>query len=189
MWTSCALCKSVPVHINLYLHCIVPAFKNSWCCLPIRYILTLSIFMSLVPRPLLFAFTTIHGNRRLAKMGKAWEHSSHGWTWGGRVGGEGEKPIFKYVRNKLESKFLTSQDEYSFDHANVWSPKLRWSARMDDPMHCFGSWAPPPYVHLVSTWHHSCDECSQAFPVLHQPCIIVNENGRGLGMKLWYNNA
>ena len=25
--------------------------------------------------PLLFAFTIIHGNRRLSKMGEAWEHS------------------------------------------------------------------------------------------------------------------
>ena len=25
--------------------------------------------------------------------------------------------------------------------------------------------APPPNVHLASTRHHSCDRCSQAFPV------------------------
>ena len=24
----------------------------------------------------------------------------------------------------------------------------------------------PPYVHLMSTRHHSCDRCSQAFPVI-----------------------
>ena len=42
------------------------------------------------------------------KTGKAWEHSSHEWTQGG-LGGEG--PIFKYICTKLESEFLTGQDE------------------------------------------------------------------------------
>ena len=42
---------------------------------------------------------------------------------------------------------------------------------------------PLPYVHLTFTWRHSRDECSQAFPVLHQPCIIVNANGGGLGTR------
>ena len=48
-------------------------------------------------------------------MGKTWEHSSHEWTQGergGGGGGGGEGPIFKYICIKLESKFLTSQDEY-----------------------------------------------------------------------------
>ena len=48
----------------------------------------------------------------------------------------------------------------------------------------FVSWSPPPHVHLTSIWHHSRDECSQAFPVLHQLCIIVNTNGGGLGTRL-----
>ena len=38
-------------------------------------------------------------------MGKAWEHSSR------EVDIRGEGPMFKYVRNKLESEFLTGQDE------------------------------------------------------------------------------
>ena len=41
-------------------------------------------------------------------MGKAWEHSSREWTQGGC---RGEGLIFKYVRTKLESKFLTGQDK------------------------------------------------------------------------------
>ena len=37
-------------------------------------------------------------------------------------------------------------------------------------MYCFCSWAPPPYIHLGSTWRISRDECSLAFPVW----IVVN---------------
>ena len=48
----------------------------------------------------------------------------------------------------------------------------------------FVSWSPPPHVHLTSIWHHSRDECSQAFPVLHQLCITVNANEGGLGTRL-----
>ena len=39
----------------------------------------------------------------------------------------------------------------------------------------------PPYVHLASTRRHSCDRCSQAFPVfraLPLLCIILNKNRR-----------
>ena len=52
------------------------------------------------------------GAKDRRKTGKAWEHSSHEWTQGGRkvdVGGEGL--IFKYMCTKLESEFLTAQDE------------------------------------------------------------------------------
>ena len=52
--------------------------------------------------------------------------------------------------------------------------------------------APPPYVHLASTWRHTRDEWDQAFPVfraLPLPCIIPNanrrtKNGGGLGTRL-----
>ena len=49
-----------------------------------------------------------HGYPEDRKMGKAWEHSLREWTGGGR---RGEGPIFKYIFTKLESEFLTSQDE------------------------------------------------------------------------------
>ena len=52
----------------------------------------------------------------------------------------------------------------------------------------------PPRVHLASTWRHSRDECSQAFPVLFDlpiPCIPCipwtqtgDQNGGGLGPRL-----
>ena len=53
-------------------------------------------------------------------------------------------------------------------------------------------WAPPPYVHLASTWCHSRDEwcrSSPFFTALPHPCIIVNANQRtngvGLGTRLF----
>ena len=46
----------------------------------------------------------------------------------------------------------------------------------------------PPYVHLASTRRHSCDSCSQAFPVFATlPLLNANrrtENGGGLGTRL-----
>ena len=46
-----------------------------------------------------------------------------------------------------------------------------------------------PYIHLVSTWHRSRDECSQFFTTLPLPCVIVIANkqkkiGVGLGTRL-----
>ena len=47
------------------------------------------------------------------------------------------------------------------------------------------------YIHLASTWRHSCDECSQAlhfifFVNLPIPCIIVNANGRSKHIQTWW---
>ena len=44
--------------------------------------------------------------------------------------------------------------------------------------HLFERGPLPPYVHLTSNRRHSCDRCSQAFPVfrgLLLPCIILNK--------------
>ena len=51
-----------------------------------------------------------------------------------------------------------------------------------------------PYVHLASTWHHSHDECSQAFPVflpVFRSRVLLwtqteGKNGGGLGRRLVY---
>ena len=56
--------------------------------------------------------------------------------------------------------------------------------RVLEPMIQYIVLAVGPHVHIASTWHHSRDECSQAFPILHKPCIIVNANGEGLGTRL-----
>ena len=49
--------------------------------------------------------------------------------------------------------------------------------------------------HHMSTWHHSCDKCSQAYPVFHRFSISMyytgckpnNKNKRGLRMRLIRN--
>ena len=64
-----------------------------------------------------FMFTIMHGSGGPAKNEEGWDHSSCEWTRGGR---RGEGPIFKYVRTKRESEFLTVKT--SFDYP---SPKLR----------------------------------------------------------------
>ena len=61
-----------------------------------------------------------------------------------------------YVLN-LKVSFLPVKTS-SFDHTNVWSPKLQWNARTDDPVHSLfwqlgTSPLHPPCVHLTSfTW-------------------------------------
>ena len=69
--------------------------------------------ISLVPRPPPFLPSVcVHNNTRERKTGKKQgrlgiiHHVS-----GCKVDVGGEGPIFKYVRTKLESKFLTGQDE------------------------------------------------------------------------------
>ena len=69
-----------------------------------------------------FAFTIIHESGRPAKT---WGRPGSIHHVSGReVDVGGEEPIFKYIRTKLESEFLTAQDEY-FHHAKVWNPKTR----------------------------------------------------------------
>ena len=71
---------------------------------------------NLIPRPhsqacfyLPFAFTMIHGNGRPVK--KRGRPGSIYHMSGREVDVRREGPIFKYVRTKLESEFLTGQDE------------------------------------------------------------------------------
>ena len=56
-----------------------------------------------------FAFKITHGNGRSVKYREDWEHSSREWMQGGHGGGGS---IFKYLHAKLESEFLTGQDEW-----------------------------------------------------------------------------
>ena len=103
-------------------------------------------------------------------------------------------PDYKYGRNKTESEFLTGQAEYSWSYERLGSCLAVERSMMKSSMlfHVFECGPLPPYVHLASTWHHSHDRCSQAFPVfraLPLPCIILNanrrtKNGRGLGTRL-----
>ena len=71
------------------------------------------ITVSLVPRPPLFLPSIcIHNNTQERKTGEKRGRPGSIHHVSGRevdVGGEG--PIFKYIRTKLESEFLTGQDE------------------------------------------------------------------------------
>ena len=52
----------------------------------------------------------------------------------------------------------------------------------------------PLYIHLTSTWLHTCDKCSQAFPAFcpsSTPVCLLwiqteDKNGGGLGTRLTY---
>ena len=51
---------------------------------------------------------------------------------------------------------------------------------------------PPPYIQLASTWHHSCDKCSQPFPIFDHSSASMyyterkpkSKSGEALGMRL-----
>ena len=108
-------------------------------------------------------FTIIHGSRRSVKNR---EGLGAFITWVDARWSRGEGPLFKYIRTKLESEFLAG-----FYHAKVWSPKgLRSenSVEHSNGWSCMLFWQldPSPHFHLASTWCHSRDCCSQAFPVL-----------------------
>ena len=64
--------------------------------------MTFQLHDSLVLRPSLFFFVCFF---LFSVQGKAWAHSSHEWTRGGRRGEGGN------IQTKLESKFLIDQDE------------------------------------------------------------------------------
>ena len=103
----------------------------------------------------------------------------------------GEGPISKYVRTKQKASFLLVKTS-SFHHAKIWSPKLQWSARMDNPVRCFGSWAPPPLrlprVHLMSFkwWMFPGRPCFS--PVFRSRVLLWTQmegkNGGGLETRL-----
>ena len=77
-------------------------------------------------------------------------------TWVDRGGRRGRGRCSNMYLLNLKASFSPVKVS-SFDHAHIWCPKLWYSARVDDPVHCFGSWAPPllhpPRIHLTSfTW-------------------------------------
>ena len=80
----------------------------------------------------------------------------------------------------------------------TWDPVYHWSARWWSLVRYLNVDPPGPlHVHLASTRRHSCDKCSQVFPVFHALsllCIILNANqrakyGGALVMKLFFSYA
>lgn len=120
----------------------------------------------------LYFRSLIHNYSRSSKMvggvRKAWQHSSHEWTRGGRevvyLGSKGS--MFKYVCTMLENTFATAKT--NFDHTNfIWSSDRQWSAANGQPTALLPVGPPPlpPHLHCVYltlfTW--------QLFPVL---CLL-----------------
>ena len=88
---------------------------------------------------------------------------------------------YKYVHNKTEREFHTGEAEYSRSCECLGSCLVTECSKMKSSMllHVFEYGPLPRSVHVVSTWHHSHDKYSQAFPVfatLLLPCIILNAN-------------
>ena len=59
-----------------------------------------------------------------------------------------------YILN-LKASFLPVKTS-SFNHANIWNPKLWQKAWTNDPVRCFGSWTPstscpPDIIHVTNT--------------------------------------
>ena len=122
-------------------------------------------------------------------MGKGWEHSSHEWCQVGRE-----------VDSQISITYWT------------WKPVSYWSRRVvsitlrsrvqncgrapSRTIQCIILAVGPllPYVHLASTYRHSHDECSQAFPVFWSSSTslyyceykrkVKTGEGGGLGTRL-----
>ena len=105
--------------------------------------------------PFLF-FSCVHTE----EGGKAWEHLSRDMTWGGHR----EGPDYKYMRNKPDSKFLTSQVEY------LWMSRLVTEGSMVKSSTLF------EFGPSTSTWRHSCDKCSRrAIPKYFSSSNLIGE--------------
>ena len=79
----------------------------------------------------------------------------------------GAVPIYKLVCNKPSSEFLTGGVEYCRSHERLGS-WLLFERSMMKSSTLFERGLLLPYVHLASTRRHSCDRCSQAFPVFRR---------------------
>ena len=65
-----------------------------------------------------------------------------------------------------------------FTRLTVTSPVKKLALWVIAHKFVYGNCPPPLHVHLVSTRHNSCDNCSQAFPILLLLCTILNINRR-----------
>ena len=109
------------------------------------------------------------------------------WTLG--AGGR-RVPDYEYMCNKPDSEFFTGQAEYS-QSCECLGPGLAMEcSMMKSSMLCYLNvyLSPSTLVYLTSTWRHSHDKCSQAFPVfaaLLLPCIILNANQKTKTGEAW----
>ena len=147
---------------------------------------------SLVPRPPLFLPSVcIHNNtwerktdEKQESLGAIITWVGTRWTWGGRG-----RYSNIYTLNLKASSLLVKKS--SFHHAKVWNTKHGRALERMVLCTVLAVGSLPPYVHLMSTWCHSRDECSQAFPVLifRQSSVLLwtqreDQNRGGLGPRL-----
>ena len=154
---------------------------------------------SLVPRPPPFLPSVgVHNNTWERKTGKKWGRPGsihHVSRCEVDVGGRG--PYSNIYLLNLTASFLLVKVSSSITlRSGVWKCGR---ALVDERMVLCVVLAVgplPPYIHLTSTWCHSRNECSQAFPVLIfadlRFCVLLwmqteDQNGRGLGPRLWEN--
>ena len=141
-------------------------------CLPAMMFFSLPCFY------LPFAFTIIHGSRRPANNG---EGLGAFITWVD-IGGRSQYSNMCILNLKVS--FFRSRRVVSITLPSGVRNCNRVLERMIQCIVCQLCPSPLHPIHLASTWRHSRDECSQAFPTLPQVCIIVNANRGGLGTRL-----
>ena len=134
-------------------------------------------YASLVPRALQFLVLVcvqynIHRSGRAVKNGETLGTPFMWMTSGGCEVDIGRAlPVFKLVCNKQVLYHLS------------WVLSILWMSGVlvivgvlvDEIQYVIWMWTSlSPYVHLASTSHHSCDRCSQAFPVFHHfRCCVL----------------
>ena len=71
----------------------------------------------------------------------------------------------------------------SFDHVNIWSPKLRQSTWTDDSVSCFHSWAPPLLPMSTSLPLHVTNAPRPSFfSLFFAPHACINKMGDACGL-------
>ena len=100
----------------------------------------------------------------------------------------------QYSGTKPENEFLSSQDEYFPSRYGLEPEKCGRAPKQIVLCIVLAVGPLPIYVHLASTWCHSCDECSQVFPVLifHRPSVLLwrqRDDQNGEAWERGYNSS
>ena len=121
--------------------------------------------MSLVPRPTLFFFLLfgLHWQELKQKSSKHGEGLGAFITWAtssGRREGRAQPQVsLKHGGAELSTASRVSTNSEALKPSQLDNELIKDQQNR--------LWTPAPYIHLTSTWCHSSEECSQAFPVFH----------------------
>jgi len=135
------------------------------------------------PSPILPSVCVHNKQHEKKKVGKAWGYSSNELTWDGR---RRERPIFE---TKLESKFLTGQDEYV-------SITLKFGVQncgraLERMIQCVAWWLgpyPPTSTSCPPSWRYSRNECFPGLPSFSELfcfCVLLWTQTEGKTRKAW----